>query len=107
MQDGDGDTPIAEAGPEATDQLRCQGDFRNQNQSLFSFSEDGFDQPQVYFGFAAAGDAVQQGAGKTVGRQRLLDECTAVRVVFYADHLSLAAEVEYMREMIQSFAESR
>ena len=40
--------------------LRCQADLRHQNQCLTTFAQALGDQPQIDFGLAAAGNAMQQ-----------------------------------------------
>jgi hypothetical protein len=54
----------AEAAAEAIDQLRCQGDFGHQHQSLAAIRDRGGNDAQVHFGLAAAGHAVDQVRGK-------------------------------------------
>jgi len=72
------DTGIRETGTNTAFELRCQVDFRHQQQDLFADGQRLVDQAQIDLGLAAAGDAVQQVAGETgcgvdgVHRPRLL-----------------------------------
>ena len=55
-----GESGLRKAGGDARLQLRCQVDFRHQQQGLLSGRQRALDEAQIDLGLAAAGDAVQE-----------------------------------------------
>ncbi len=60
MKDGDLVDEFVEAGFEALDGLGGEGDFGNEDDDVFSKVEGDFGGLEVDFGFAGAGDAVEE-----------------------------------------------
>ncbi len=63
----------AEAGGEAIEELRRERDFRQQDERLAAGLQAGGDGFEVGFGFARAGDAVEQGDAEGVGGDSLAE----------------------------------
>jgi hypothetical protein len=65
------DSDALEAGGEPADGLRGEGDFGDEDDGLFAGVDDLADAAEVDFGFAGAGDAVEEGGGEAGGEARL------------------------------------
>ena len=69
--------PAAEAGQEALDGERCQGDLGDQHQGLPALLQGGLDGLEVHLGLAGAGDAVEQDGREPTRLERLPDDRSA------------------------------
>jgi hypothetical protein len=92
MQNGDLSPAPGETGTKAAHQLRGQGDLGNQHEGCTPPLQGIFNGPQIDFGLAAAGDAVQEEGREGAGSEGSVNGCQGGRLLGRERHRAIGGD---------------